>query len=687
MKTRENGVSVIVCCYNSASRLPETLESIFCQKVSAGINWELIVVNNNSTDNMVEIANNLYAQSDQTIAFQVVDEPIPGLSNARNRGFETAKYDFALMVDDDNWLSENYVETIFDDLNKNANAAMVGGLGIPELEGEEPAWFAECASCYATGPQSKTGAGPLRVSDELYGACCALKLSVLAQIRQQGFSNILSDRTGSNLMSGGGTELCYAFRIAGFDLLYDDRISFKHFLPAQRVTWKYIRKLFFGFGLTKTLMDIYVASLNDKPPPEENERFPFWFNRSTFLFTEILKDASILFFGVLFKMEGNHKLLSSLAKLGQLRSTIGFRHQFIGFYKQVHEFKSRAQHEREESTSGSLPLVTVLLPVYNAEKYLQEAIESILNQTFQDFELLIINDGSTDDSLRVIKSYKDHRIRLLNLEQNLGLVKALNIGLSEVRSEYIIRADADDICLPNRIEVQVAFMQQNPLVGACGSWFDNMDNAGVKKGGARYKPLDETIRLKHLYQIHISHGTAIIRTSTLKNNSISYNSNFDHAEDYDIFDRIGMVSELSNIEEVLYLVRLHHTNVSKTFGHVQKDNALGVKKRIFKRLGVTDITDAEILVYQELQHQNYIQLGNRRKEVLLLLNRMFVANGKTVMFEDGFFRIHLSTLWFHFCNAIGNSESWGAYKTASFVKSSDLGFSQKVKFRLKAYLK
>lgn len=687
MKARENGVSVIVCCYNSADRLPQTLQHIFNQKVPAETNWELIVVNNNSTDNTVEVAKNLYSQSHQTFDFQIVDEPAPGLSNARNRGFETAKYDFALMVDDDNWISENYVETIFDDLNKNSNAAMVGGLGVPELEGEEPAWFATYASCYATGAQSTTVAGPLRVSDELYGAGCALKLSLLAQIRQQGFSNILSDRKGSNLMSGGDTELCYAFRIAGFDLLYDDRISFKHFLPAQRVTWKYLRKLFLGFGLTKTLMDIYVASVNDKPTPEENERFPFWLNRSTFLFTEVQKDAGILFLGLLFKMEGNHKLLSSLAKLGQLRSTILFRHQLIGFYQQVEAFKSKAQNLGQNSTFDNPHLVTVLLPVYNAEKYLREAIESILNQTYQDFELLIINDGSTDDSHSIIQSYKDQRIRLLNLEQNMGLVKALNVGLSEVHSEYIIRADADDICLPNRIERQVAFMQQNQHIGACGSWFDNMDNSGVKEGGARYKPLDETIRLKHLYQIHISHGTAILRTSVLKNNSISYSSNFDHAEDYDIFDRIGMVSELSNIQEVLYLVRLHRTNVSKTFGHIQKDNALGVKRRIFQRLGVTDITDAEIFVYQELQHQNYIQLGNRQKEVLRLLNRMFAANGNTAMFTEEFFRVHLSNLCFHFCNAIGNSESWDTYKTASFVKKSDLRFPQKVKFRLKAYLK
>jgi glycosyltransferase involved in cell wall biosynthesis len=687
MTVRKKGVSAIICCYNSAQRLEPTLTHLFNQRISATINWEIIVVNNNSTDNTVKKATSLYAQTTGNISFRIIDEPKPGLSHARNKGFECAQYDFVLMVDDDNWLSENYVETVFNDLEENPNAAMVGGVGIPELEGQEPSWFTQYASCYATGAQSDNGLGLIRISEELYGAGCALKLSALDAIRHHGFSNILSDRTGSSLMSGGDTELCYAFRLAGFELLYDERISFQHFLPKGRVDWKYLRKLFHGFGMTKTLIDIYVSAIKGSPSPPNNQRFPYWFNRMWFLLTDVMKDASVLLTGILSPSEGNHRLLTSLAKLGQLKSTFIFRNQLIHFHQQVQTFKTNAQKEQAIETADTKPLVTVLLPVYNAEKYLPEAIESILNQTFQDFELLIINDGSTDGSLRIIKSYTNLQIRVLNLEQNVGLVKALNIGLSEIHSEYIIRADADDICLPNRIERQVAFMQQNPLVGACGSWFDNMDNAGVKKGGARYKPLDETIRLKHLYQIQISHGTAILRTSVLKNNSISYSSNFDHAEDYDIFDRMGMVSELSNIQEVLYLVRLHQTNVSKTFGHVQKDNALGVKRRIFQRLGVTDITDTEIFVYQELQHQNYIQLGNRQKEVLLLLNRMFAANGDTTIFTEELFRMHLSNLCFHFCNAIGNSESWGTYKAASFVKNSDLPFSQKVKFRLKAYLK
>lgn len=340
-----------------------------------------------------------------------------------------------------------------------------------------------------------------------------------------------------------------------------------------------------------------------------------------------------------------------------------------------------------ETTTDKKPLVTVLMPVYNAEKYLSEAIDSILNQTFREFEFLIINDGSTDNSLSIIRSYSDARIRVLSLPQNVGLVKALNIGLSEIHSEYIVRTDADDISLPNRIEVQLAFMQQHKNVGVCGSWFDTIDAQGLKKSGTRYMASDETIRLKHLYQIHLSHGTAIIRTSVLKENSIHYSSFFVHAEDYDIFDRIGIISELANIQQVLYVVRLHDTNVSKTFGHVQKGNSLGVKKRIFKRLGVNDITDEEITIYQELQHQNYKQLAGRQTEVLQLLTRMFDANSRSAMFAQDLFRDHLAKLWFHYCYAVANAQSWATYHTAGFIDSSDMGTAQRVKFRVKSYLR
>ncbi len=114
--------------------------------------------------------------------------------------------------------------------------------------------------------------------------------------------------------------------------------------------------------------------------------------------------------------------------------------------------------------------VTILMPVYNGEKYLKEALESILNQTFTNFEFLIINDASTDNSKNIINSFNDHRIKLIENKENLGLTKSLNKGISISQSEYIARMDADDISLPKRLGIQVKFMDKHPEIGAVGTW-------------------------------------------------------------------------------------------------------------------------------------------------------------------------------------------------------------------------
>ena len=110
------------------------------------------------------------------------------------------------------------------------------------------------------------------------------------------------------------------------------------------------------------------------------------------------------------------------------------------------------------------------MPVYNGERYLREAIDSILNQTFKDFEFLIINDGSTDLSVEIIESYADKRISLAHNGQNLGLITTLNRGFDLACGEYIARMDCDDISLPDRLEKQVVFMDNHPEIGICGSW-------------------------------------------------------------------------------------------------------------------------------------------------------------------------------------------------------------------------
>lgn len=335
---RSEGISVIVCCYNSAERITPTLEHLFRQEVGGKFSWEIIVVDNNSSDETAKKSTALYEQSGSSIPFKVISEPHPGLSNARQAGFDASKYEIVLMVDDDNWLARNYVNGIWNAFQSDSSIGMVGGLGVPEFSGQAPDWFERYAYCYATGPQTEDGKAGF--TEHLYGAGLALKLSVLDHLKDNGFSSLLSDRIGNSLMSGGDTELCFAFRMAGAKLFYEPSITFQHELPQGRISWSYLRRLFHGFGLTKSRMDIYTACIQGKPIPEDGS-LPFWFNRAYFLWKNLLKDRWMLFRSKFSEMEGNDELLVALAKKGQIEGIVSMRSDYISNYKQVYNLQER----------------------------------------------------------------------------------------------------------------------------------------------------------------------------------------------------------------------------------------------------------------------------------------------------------------------------------------------------------
>ncbi|MDO5012825.1 MAG: glycosyltransferase family 2 protein, partial [Pseudomonadota bacterium] len=186
-----------------------------------------------------------------------------------------------------------------------------------------------------------------------------------------------------------------------------------------------------------------------------------------------------------------------------------------------------------------MPRVSVLMPAYNSEKYVAQAIESILNQTFTDFEFIIINDGSTDDTPKIVREYaaRDPRIKFIDNAQNQGLIAVLNQGLDLCTGEYIARMDSDDISHPERFQLQVEYLDANPNVGVIGAWARLF---GARDGVYKYKPV---VRLLDalIYGANVAHPAAMIRTSVLRNNKIYYNPKYPHAEDYGFWVSIARV--------------------------------------------------------------------------------------------------------------------------------------------------
>ena len=206
------------------------------------------------------------------------------------------------------------------------------------------------------------------------------------------------------------------------------------------------------------------------------------------------------------------------------------------------------------SNEQNYPKVTVLMSVFNGDKYLSEAIDSILNQTFTNFEFLIVNDGSNDRTEDILKSYSDVRIRIINNYNNMGLAKSLNKGLRIAKGEYIARMDADDISLPTRFERQVEFLDKNKHVGLLGTSWYAINGDGERIGTNR------AVSGKHAVHF-ICHGSVVMRKRCLEKVGF-YREVLELAEDYDLWLRISEKFDVSNLSEPLYMHRVHVNSVS-----------------------------------------------------------------------------------------------------------------------------
>jgi glycosyltransferase involved in cell wall biosynthesis len=240
------------------------------------------------------------------------------------------------------------------------------------------------------------------------------------------------------------------------------------------------------------------------------------------------------------------------------------------------------------------------LPVHNAEKYISTAINSILTQTVTDFELIIINDGSTDDSLDIIKSYQliDTRIRLFS-QENKGLVTSLNNGINFAKGVWIARMDADDIALPQRFEKQLQWLEQTGA-DICGSWvqfFGTSDKRILK-----HPCSDAAIKMNLLFGSPLAHPTVFMKTNLIK--ELRYDPNWDKAEDYDLWERADRAGwKMTNIPEVLLLYRQHDAQISTLTSSKQQELTQKIRYRrwafIFESLNLNQSWTHEVLKLRE----------------------------------------------------------------------------------------
>jgi glycosyltransferase involved in cell wall biosynthesis len=274
----KNGISVIICCYNSEWIINETINAIVMQKNLDTIDWEVIIVNNACTDNTDKIVHNFISKY-SNIDITLIHESMPGLIFARERGIKTSKYSHIIFCDDDNILCETYIKLVYDIMNKDPQIGACGGYGMPRFyNSSKPKWFDFYYQSYALGTQLDIF-GNVR-GNYLYGAGCCFSHEALDTLYQYGFKPILTGRCGNILAAGDDSELTKALMCIGYRLVANDNLKFSHVIHWKRLSLKYLLKMHEGFGYSSVILKLYDDILKGKKRVSKiryyYERFILW---------------------------------------------------------------------------------------------------------------------------------------------------------------------------------------------------------------------------------------------------------------------------------------------------------------------------------------------------------------------------------------------------------------------------
>lgn len=314
-------------------------------------------------------------------------------------------------------------------------------------------------------------------------------------------------------------------------------------------------------------------------------------------------------------------------------------------------------------TARSTPTVTVLVPVYNRAAYIRDAIESILAQTFTDFELLIIDDASSDGSADAVASYRDERLRLLRNADNLGIPGSRNRGIDEARGEFLAFLDSDDRARPERLAHQVAFLRDHREYAAVGSWIEWMDREGRPLGRIKRKAVGAAqIAAERLFRSCLENSAAMARTAVLRH--YRHREHIKLGSDYDLWARIAAEHKLATLPEVLTYRRQHGGRTTEGRTEEIKAWRLQIFAEQLQALGVS-YSPSDLERHYELRRMQKLGMHPDRGYLEWAqdwLQRLHTANAQRGCYPEPAFSRVLGTFWLKACWHATPVLGWRAWR-------------------------
>lgn len=542
-------VSIIMPLYNSADYLKEAINSILNQTFT---DWEFIIINEyQSDDGSAEIVQE-YARADHRFVW-IQNEQHLGISESMNRGIEAAQGEYLARMDADDISLPDRLKKQITYMDQHPEIAMCGVMA--EIFGSNSfVWELETDT-------QKLATNILFYSPSIHPTVMIRK----SFLDQYGIRYCAKYRASEDydLFS----QICRYGKIANLEenlfcyRIMEHNATFKNNDIGLRIYRKVMERQFIRLGLAFSEPEIQLLSPHGSIRDLSGKAVYYAIEKAELLLQKIFvaNEKKKIYDRQYLWMTLRKRFLEICDSCRWLCS--GYDEQEVEKIKKHSIFRNEKFYEKtEQKEKRTGPLVSVLMPVYHSEDYILGALWSILEQTYQNFEVLVINEaGTQDDTVFLTSIFEDERIRVIQNQTRLGLAESLNLGIREAKGVYLARMDADDLCVPKRFELQVDFLEKNPAYGICGAW---QHHFGIGKDWTHKCSVSfRDIQAELLFNCDLCHSLLMLRRACFIKNQLYYNPAY-AAEDYELWTRAVKLFKIANLPYVLGEYRVGDTNLT-----------------------------------------------------------------------------------------------------------------------------